>query len=265
MKFFLLTFDSKLKTTEYYLYICSFKIGNEKMERIKTYIGKLDEQLEGGIPKGTVSLLCGTPGCMKSSLAYSILYNNAVKGNVKGLYITFEQEENSFKEQMQTLGMTEESENLDIVDHIMIEEYVDVDMRFEANSIRKAKCYLDDIVQEKDTDLVVIDPLNALYTLTTIKNPRRELYRFFTELRQMGLTCFIISEIHQGDNRFSKYGVEDFLSDAIIHLDCRREKDMLERYIGVIKMRYTNHNLQYFPLFYNKSGFTIFTKEEMEL
>ncbi len=235
------------------------------MERIKTHVKKLDEQLEGGIPKGTVSLIGGTPGCMKSTLAYSILYNNAVKANLKGLYITFEQEKDSLKEQMQTLGMTEESDNLGIVDHSMIDKEVEVDMRFEINSIRKAKSYLDDIVKEEDLDLLVIDPLNALYTLTTIKNPRREIYRFFTELRQMGLTSFIISEIHQGDNRFSKYGVEDFLADAIIHLDCRREKDMLERYIGVIKMRYTNHNLQYFPLFYNNNGFNIFTKEEMEL
>jgi circadian clock protein KaiC len=235
------------------------------MERIKTYIEKLDEQLEGGIPKGTVSLICGTPGCMKSSIAYSILYNNAVKSNLKGLYITFEQERASLKEQMKRLGMAEESENMDIVDHTMIDKDVEVDVRFEINSIRKAKSYLDDMVQEKDFDLVVIDPLNALYTLTTIKNPRREIYRFFTELRQMGLTTFIISEIHQNDNRFSKYGVEDFLSDAIIHMDCRREKDMLERYIGIIKMRYTHHNLQYFPLFYSPGGFTIFTKEEMEL
>jgi circadian clock protein KaiC len=235
------------------------------MERIKTHIKKLDEQLEGGIPKGTVSLIGGTPGCMKSTLAYSILYNNAVKANLKGLYVTFEQEKDSLKVQMQTLGMTEESDNLGIVDHTMIDKEVEVDMRFEINSIRKAKGYLDAIVKEEDLDLLVIDPLNALYTLTTIKNPRREIYRFFTELRQMGLTSFIISEIHQGDNRFSKYGVEDFLADAIIHLDCRREKDMLERYIGVIKMRYTNHNLQYFPLFYNNSGFNIFTKEEMEL
>jgi circadian clock protein KaiC len=235
------------------------------MERIKTYIERLDEQLEGGIPKGSVSLICGTPGCMKSSFAYSILYNNARESNLKGLYITFEQEIKSLKEQMGTLGMTEDSKNLVIVDHSMVDKVVGVDMRFDANSIRKVKLYLTDLVRREDFDLVVIDPLNALYSLTTIKNPRSEIYRFFTELRSLGTTSFLISEIHQGDNRFGKYGVEDFLSDAIIHLDCRRERDILERYIGVVKMRYTHHNLQYFPMFYNPSGFTIYTKEEMEL
>ncbi|MCK4730881.1 MAG: hypothetical protein KAT65_00355, partial [Methanophagales archaeon] len=77
------------------------------MERIKTYIERMDERLEGGIPKGMVSLICGTPGCMKSSLVYSILYKNAVEGNLKGLYITLEQDIASLKKQMEMLGMAE--------------------------------------------------------------------------------------------------------------------------------------------------------------
>ncbi|NMX21253.1 hypothetical protein C5S30_02205 [ANME-1 cluster archaeon GoMg4] len=235
------------------------------MERIKTYIERLDEQLEGGIPKGTVSLVCGTPGCMKSSLAYSILYKNAVKGNLKGLYITFEQEIESLKKQMETLGMAEESENLVIVDHDMIDHELGVDMRFELNSIKKAQCFLEDYLKREDFDLLAIDPINALYSLTGIKNPRRAIYNFFIELRRMGVTSLVVSEMQQGDNRFGKYGVEDFLADAIIHVDYRRERDILERYIAVIKMRFTNHNLQYYPLFYNKDGFVIYTKEEIEL
>ena len=235
------------------------------MERIKTYIGRFDEQIEGGLPKGTVSLICGTPGSMKSSVLYSILYNNALKENLKGLYITLEQEMGSLKEQMQLLGMSRESNNLSIVDQSVIDNEVGLDLKLEFNSIKKVKCYLDDLVKREHFDLVVIDPLNALYSLTTIKNPRRELYRFFTGLRLTGLTSFVVSEMHQGDNRFGKYGVEDFISDAIIHMDSRRERDIMERYIGVVKMRFTNHNLQYFPLFYAKGEFTIYTKEDMEL
>jgi len=236
-----------------------------KMERIKTYIERLDEQLEGGIPKDTVSLICGTPGCMKSSLAYSILYKNALANNLKGVYITLEQEIASLKGQMGTLGMAEENENLVIVDNDMIDRELGVDMRFELNSIKKAQYFLEDYLKREDFDLLVIDPINALYSLTAIKNPRRAIYNFFAELRKMSVTSLVVSEMHQGDNKYGKYGVEDFLADAIIHLDYRREKDMLERYMGIVKMRSTNHNLQYYPLFYNKDGFVIYTKEEIEL
>ncbi len=235
------------------------------MERIKTYIERLDERLEGGIPKGTISLICGVAGCMKSSLAYSILYKNAVEGNLKGLYITLEQDAQSFKKQMEILGLTEESEKLTIVDHKMIDKEVRVNMRFEHNSIKKVKYYVDDLLKREEYDLIAIDPLNALYSLTTIRNPRSEVHLFFEELRETGITSFLISEMYQGDNRFGKYGVEEFLADAIIHLELKRERDILERYLGIVKMRCTNHHLQYFPLFYNKDKFIIYTKEELEL
>jgi len=236
------------------------------MDRIKTYITRWDERLQGGIPKGTVSLISGAPGCMKSSLAYSILYKNAVESNLKGVYITLEQGIESLKIQAETLGMGEESENLIIMDHDMIDQKLGVDMRFELDSIKKAQYFLENYVKREDIDLLVIDPINALYSLTAIKNPRRMIYNFFVVLRRLGVTSLVVSEMPQGDNKFGKYGIEDFLADAIIHMDYRRERDLSERYIAVVKMRYTNHELQYYPLFYNKEdGFVIYTKAEVEL
>ena len=235
------------------------------MERIKTHIERMDERLEGGVPKGTISLICGMAGCMKSSLVYSILYKNTVEGNLKGLYITLEQSIQSLKKQMGMLEMVEESEKLVIVDQKMIDNEVGLDMKFELNAIKKIKYYMEGCLKSDDYDLIVIDPLNALYSLTVVKNPRREAYLFFEGLRETGITSFLISEMYPGDNKFSKYGVEEFLADAIIHLDIRRERDILERHLGIIKMRYTHHDLQYFPLFYDKDKFVIYTKEEMEL
>ena len=162
----------------------------QKMERIKTYIERLDKQLEGGIPKGTVSLICGAPGCMKSSLAYSILYKNAVESDLKGAYITLEQEIESLKRQMETLGMAEESENLVIVDHEMIDHELGVDMRFELDSIKKAQNFLEGYLKRVDIDLLVIDPINALYSLTAIKNPRRAIYNFFCSTQKIGSNQF---------------------------------------------------------------------------
>ena len=161
--------------------------------------------------------------------------------------------------------MVEESEKLVIVDQKMIDNEVGLDMKFELNAIKKIKYYMDGRLKSDDYDLIVIDPLNALYSLTVVKNPRREAYLFFEGLREIGITSFLISEMYLGDKKFSKYGVEEFLADAIIHLDIRRERDILERHLGIIKMRYTHHDLQYFPLFYDKDKFVIYTKEEMEL
>jgi len=59
--------------------------------KVKTYIKGFDEQMDGGIPEGAVVLLVGEPGTMKSSIAFSILFNNAKETNAKGLYISLEQ------------------------------------------------------------------------------------------------------------------------------------------------------------------------------
>src|SRR2546430_17562116 len=63
--------------------------------------------MAGGIPKGSVVLLAGAPGTMKSSLAFAALFNNAVKGR-KGLYISLEQSRESLVRHMKGLGMDPE-------------------------------------------------------------------------------------------------------------------------------------------------------------
>src|SRR3989442_4729659 len=58
---------------------------------VKTHIrGFDDDVLRGGIPQGHVVLVRGASGTMKSSLAYYVLYHNAVEGP-PGLYVTPEQ------------------------------------------------------------------------------------------------------------------------------------------------------------------------------
>ncbi|MFO7618985.1 MAG: RAD55 family ATPase [Thermoplasmata archaeon] len=62
-----------------------------KVNRIKTYVKGLDEVMQGGIPEGSVILIAGKPGTMKSSFAFNILYHNANKEDMSGVYVTLEQ------------------------------------------------------------------------------------------------------------------------------------------------------------------------------
>jgi len=74
------------------------------VERLKTYIEGFDDRLSGGIPKGHVVLVTGEPGTMKSSICYSILYNNAVEEGRPSAYITLEQGRDGIIMQMEGLG-----------------------------------------------------------------------------------------------------------------------------------------------------------------
>ncbi len=225
----------------------------------------LDEKMEGGIPKGSVNLICGTAGTMKSSLAYSILYHNALRAGIPGLYVTLEQDPRSLLIHMEKLNMAKKGA-VDIVSFNDIKEKIK-ERRVE-NWIQKLSGFLKEMKDEKKYELLVIDSLNALYSLTTIKDVRAEIYFFFKSLSDLGFTSFLISEMPPEGGRYGEYGVEEFLSDGIIHLLFQRRGGILtslERYIGIVKMRATNHDTHYFPLLYQNDRFTIYTKEDLEL
>jgi KaiC/GvpD/RAD55 family RecA-like ATPase len=239
--------------------------------RIKTFIDGLDGQIESGIPVGTVNLISGTPGSMKSSLAYSILYYNAIKIGLKGLYISMEQDVQTLSAQMKRLGMKEKTNNLTIEDYTSLDKKLRAakfqKQKFEHDWITRIKTYIEGL--EKNTyEIMVLDSLDALYALTNLDNPRTELYHFFKTLRETETTSFLISEMTQNTDKFSKFGVEEFLCDGIIHLDFKRTGTILsrlERFIGLVKMRNTNYATQYFPLQHVEGKFTILTSEDLEL
>ena len=65
----------------------------------------------------------------------------------------------------------------------------------------------------------------------------------------------------RNDVVFGRHGVEEFLSDGIIHLRFREieigRKPSVRRYIGIVKMRGTNHDFDYYPLLVEKGKFEI--------
>ncbi|MFW5914811.1 MAG: RAD55 family ATPase, partial [Thermoplasmatota archaeon] len=85
--------------------------------RYRTYVTGFDENIGGGIPQGHVVFIAGEAGSMKSSLAYSILFNNAREEGVNGLYISLEQSKETLLRQMEGFGLTGETKgSLEVLD-----------------------------------------------------------------------------------------------------------------------------------------------------
>jgi len=60
------------------------------------------------------------------------------------------------------------------------------------------------------------------------------------------LTTFIICEMMgEMKNQYGEYGIEDYLSDGVIHLTMERSGDQINRKIAIVKMRHTAHTLGY--------------------
>jgi circadian clock protein KaiC len=228
------------------------------MKRIKSYVKGLDKEMQGGIPEGSVVLVAGKPGTMKSSFAFNILYHNANKDDKSGVYVTLEQGRESLLANMDGLGMKLSGleKEISVLDLGMIRKKL-IQLTNQT-WMEVFKMYLKNLKKNMDIKLVVIDSLPILEVMAKFTSPREELFHFFEWLRDMNVTAFLITEMEQGSDKFCQNS-EDFLSDGIVHLDLRREENLVNLYLSIVKMRQTSHKRGYFPLIFDKDGFEIVT------
>jgi KaiC/GvpD/RAD55 family RecA-like ATPase len=226
----------------------------EQRRRYKTYIHGFDENISGGIPQGNIVLVAGTAGTMKSSMAYYMLYHNAMKENIPGLYISLEQSKPSLLRQMNNLGFADgTSGKVDILDLGQLRlktersDWMDT-FKFAIEESKKRMGY----------ELLVIDSLGALNMIARFDEPREEVFRMFEWLKAQDLTTFLVSEMPVG--AFSYYGGEtvDFLADGIIHLKMVEvgETD-IQRRVRCVKMRETEHSSSYYSFYFKDKTFYV--------
>ena len=230
------------------------------VERVRTYVKGLDELMEGGVPKKHIVLVCGHAGTMKSSLTYSIIYNAYKDKGLKSIYLTLEQSKMSLYTHMEKLGMPSKGvDGVAIIDLAKVRKDVAQD-KTKAEKVDWLKSIISVLKHYKQRfgcDILVLDSLAALYALTTFKNPRAELFYFFERLRDLDVTTFLISEIPTDRNVYGLYGIEDFLSDGIIHLKVDQTDAGANLYLGIVKMRTTNHTRSFMPLIFEDGRFEV--------
>lgn len=236
---------------------------------VRTFVHGLDEDiLRGGIPRGHVVLLRGSSGTMKSSLAYSVLYHNALEGNA-GLYLTLEQSAASLLEQMASLGFREASSqrSLPILDlsrgreHLL--ELAETMRTLSATKVLPGEALLS-ILKSKVLDLraryqfglLVIDSWDALQLALDFQDPRAETFAFFEWLRDQGLTSLLISEEPASDSEAVLD--EEFLADGVFHLMMVPVTEAAyQRRLQCTKMRSVNHSTDEHTLLFENGRFEV--------
>jgi len=251
----------------------------QELKRLKVYINGFDEQLEGGIPEGYITLICGTCGTMKTSVAFNVLYNEALDGKI-GLYVSLEQSAKSLLEHAEKMGYDLSKINLIVMSDISKLKSNIQDIKSsksgsllisDLGSIRKQvmgtkmgpsgdwlnviKNIIKKLKQEAKCDLFVLGSLSALYVLSSFDDPRTKLFYIFEFLRDVGLTTFLVSEMPLNKSKYSEYEVEDYLADGIILLQHTEKFRKVIREISVVKMRATDCNTDVFTLEYKNKKF----------
>jgi len=248
-----------------------------KIQRIKTYIKGFDENIQGGIPEGHIVLIHGAAGTMKSSLSFSIMYNEVLLNKRNCLYISLEQSYISILKNMVNMGFDLSKINIIYVDDLakfgtiikavkkdegnfiiadigcIRKQVKDVKVSENRSWLNVVKNIVLKSTQDANVSILTFDSMSALYTVSTFENPRMELFYFFEFLRDLRLTSLMVSE--ESDIQGNLYDNEAFLSDGIIALRLTPFRRNIVREIKVDKMRSTKCNNDVFSFEYKNGSF----------
>lgn len=196
---------------------------------------------------------------MKSSLAYSILYHNALKG-ASSLYITAEQSPASLSDQMEDLGMDSPEARKRIFFYDAGEAR---DKAAEARAVERDtwatlfKGIIDFEQKAHQAQLVAFDSINLYQLLTGVQNPRLGLFQFFRNLRSRRLTTLAIAEVPADAQSYAP-NQEDFMADGVIHLKFAALDDVHRQLrVAVTKMRGVKHTHDYHALTFADGQFQL--------
>ncbi|HYY48444.1 MAG TPA: ATPase domain-containing protein [Thermoplasmata archaeon] len=226
--------------------------------RIKTYVRGLDEILGGGIPEGFVVLLTGAPGTMKSSFAYSILYQNALREGRKGAYFTLEQGKDLTLEHMASMGMVDPK----AIGHITTLDMGNIRknlsyLQGRGTWLELFKMYCNNVMKADAVSTLVVDSLDVLEAMAKLQDRRAELYFLFEWLRSLGPLTLLISERPLDLSAGAMAPEEAYLADGVITLEMHPTSDLfIQRRLRVAKMRATKHETGYYALSYGE-GFEV--------
>jgi len=223
------------------------------VEKTPTGIAELDRLLHGGLPKGSATLIAGGPGTGKTIIAAQFLYNGAATYNDKGLLVSFNENAQTFKRFMLSLGWDfdklESEGKIKILDFIPTRKVsfdVLIDMILEESRSFGAK-------------RMVVDSITALTVAFIEKAEVRSTISIIQKLlRRLDCTSLLIAETPWGEERLGS-GIEEFVADGIIRLETLPVKGELRRRLTILKMRGTSHDMKFYQYTINEQDGIVIT------
>jgi circadian clock protein KaiC len=233
------------------------KIDRSEIQKAPTGISGLDDITNGGLPQGRPTLVSGGPGSGKTLLGVSFLVNGAQQFAEPGVLMTFEENAQELAQDVRSLGYDLDSlvaQKRLIVDYIHvdrseIEETGEYDL--EGLFVR-----LEHAIKQIGAKRVMLDTIETLFGgLSDTGVLRAELRRLFRWLRDHEITTVVTAE--RGDQLFTRQGLEEYITDAVISLDHRVHEQISTRRIRVVKYRGSTHGTNEYPFLINRDGITV--------
>jgi len=229
----------------------------KKLPKTPTGIQGFDEITGGGLPKGRPILVCGGAGCGKTLFAIEFLVRGATEFNEPGVFMSFEETNEELTVNVASLGFDLEDlirRKKLILDHVHIERSeIEETGEYDLEALFIRLGYAIDSIGAKR---VVLDTIESLFAgLPNQSILRAELRRLFRWLKEKGVTAIITGE--KGDEKLTRQGLEEYVSDCVIMLDHRVNEQTSTRRLRIVKYRGSMHGTNEYPFLIDETGFSV--------
>lgn len=223
-------------------------MAKEELERVSSGIPGLDRLVQGGFVKGSVVLVSGGAGTGKTLFCAQFISEGLQKGE-KCMFITLEEPVEDIKGDMKNFGFE-------------LEKYVEKKQLFlefkDPFEMTDIVTPLVEKIKDHKINRVAIDSSSVLGLY--FKDPfeiRKQLFKLINSLKTTGATTVLTAEIPEETHKLSRFGVEEFVVDAVIVLHYMGIGEGSFHSVQIRKMRRTKHEKDIYPMEITDGGIVV--------
>jgi len=220
------------------------------LARIETGVRNLDQLVRGGLPKGSVVVIGGSPGAGKTIFTQQICFHTA-SATQRVLYFNTLSEPTA-----KTLRYLSQFSFFDAQKLDTAIRFVDLGMILRAQGLEEASKLIMDHVKKVKPAIVVIDSFKAFNDLARSNEELRKFgYEIAVNLMAWESTTFLLGEYAESEIETNPLFS---IVDGLVMITQREQSGEQQRFVQIVKLRGTAHDRDEHPFVITSDGVEVF-------
>lgn len=219
--------------------------------KVPTGVPKLDELMEGGIPKASTTLVTGPSGSGKTMLALQFALEG-IKSGSKTVFVSLEENPSQIINNFIKFGMDIRPYINEGILHIIYVSPVELEVDEHVYQIQE-------LVSKIGAQRLIIDSISSFEIGMSDKVKYTDyIWRMTDYYKSHGISVLLTHEMHDSSTltAMTKHGIS-FVADNLILLAFKEDGIYLKRYLRVVKMRGSCHSTELRELIIDRNGISI--------